>query len=200
MKLSNPLAVLFGSLAISYGWVLDASCSQYSTMITNAMVSAFEFSQAASDIFGITGPGSGNKWQAQSDLISYLFAETLTNGDIDTSNTNWKTAKNIFSLVQAFNTNEGNPQTTPSSYLTLDSNVIILYCDYTRFTEGVDCNKKAKPGYACDTKINHLEEMDDEYNDCKAEVDVDTDGDDGLQVSLPSNHDQLLPLLLLTPE
>ena len=46
MRLSNPLAVLFSSLALSHSWVLDASCKQYAQTVEDAMAGAFDFAQA----------------------------------------------------------------------------------------------------------------------------------------------------------
>ena len=83
MKLTSTLALL-GSFATSHAWVMDNSCAKYGQLVPDGVNGAFDLAQAGSDTFSIIPSGSGAKWQAQKDLISYLFAEALINGNIDT--------------------------------------------------------------------------------------------------------------------
>ena len=112
MKLPPTFVVLLGSFASSYGYILDGRCAPYSDMVISGLKGAFDLAQAGSDTMdtlATSSTGSGDTLQAQKDLVNYIFAEALTNGNIDTENEKWKTAKNKFTSVLKYNSNNGEP-------------------------------------------------------------------------------------------
>jgi hypothetical protein len=138
-------------------------------MVIAGMQGAFDLAQAGSDIFGtLAASGSGDTWQAQKDLVSYLFAEALTNGNIDPSNANWQTAAKTFTSVLKYNGNSGQPDATPSDYRSLNTDGLIVFCDYSRFKENQNCDGISKPGVTCDTTIGISWPMNDIYSSCKS--------------------------------
>jgi len=147
---------------------MDSSCLAYSQLINDGMNNAFDLAQAGSDTFAITLLGSGPKWQAQKDLISYMFSEALTNSNIDTGNKNWQLGESTFASVLKYNTNNGQPDATPANLRNLNTDSLIVYCDYSRFKEGENCDGVKKDGNTCDTSIGITVPMDDIYNDCKS--------------------------------
>ncbi|TGO55961.1 hypothetical protein BCON_0084g00290 [Botryotinia convoluta] len=64
---------------------------------------------------------------------------------------------NTFSTVVGFNTNNGQPDIIPPEgpyrYRSLNEGQLIVYCDYTRFNENVNCDKEKHPYYTCDTTL-----------------------------------------------
>jgi hypothetical protein len=86
------------------------------------MKSALDLGHAGSDVFNTVRPKTNNGvWQAQQDLISYLFEGAL-HGSAD-----WNTVAQRFTSVLKYNVNNGNPEATPakSTYpsLTVGSHV-----------------------------------------------------------------------------
>ena len=168
MKPTGILAFLLGSFITSHGYVLDSSCSQYSQMVITGMQGAFDLAQAGSDTFGtLTPSGSGVTWQAQRDLVSYLFAQALTNGNINTGNEFWRNASRRFNSVLNYNNNNGQPEPSPSNYKTLSTNAVIVFCDFTRFKENQDCYGVPSPGRTCDTTLDISWPISDAYTNCK---------------------------------
>lgn len=56
-------------------------------MLVEAMQSAFRLAEAGFDAFNqLSQPSDGPTAVAQRDRLSYLFAEAMTNGEIETSN------------------------------------------------------------------------------------------------------------------
>lgn len=147
MKSTTILIVLIGLLATSYSYVLDSSCDPYRSMVISGMQGAFDLAAAGSDTFGFLTPsGRGAIWQARKDLVSYLFSQALTNGNIDNSNTNWKDVWLKFESVLTYNSNNGQLDASPSNYRSLGSNGLIVYCDYSRFKENQDCQGNRMSG------------------------------------------------------
>lgn len=169
MRFSNTLAILIVSCTASHGWILDQSCNSYSQMVTTGMQSAFDLAQAGSDAMGdlaIAKSINTNTLTAQRDLVSYLFAESMTGGKIDPTTRNWQSAASIFSRVLAYNT--GQPGASAASYRALPSSEVILFCDYSRFKENVDCLGNPKPGYVCDTTMGVFWPISSIYSNCKS--------------------------------
>jgi hypothetical protein len=174
MKLTSTLAVLLGSFATSYAYILDSSCSPYSDMVISGLAGAFDLAQAGSDTMSTlaTGSGSGDTWQAQQDLVSYTFAEALTNGNIDTSNPKWITASDKFTSVLKYNSNNGQPDTNNynNQYKSLPTDALVIFCDFTRFAENQNCKGVAKPGIVCDRAMRIAFPMNDAYYHCRDDV------------------------------
>jgi len=180
MKFTGLLTLVLGSFAAtSHGYVLDKSCDPYRDMVITGMKSAFDLAQAGSDLLShLTPSGSGATWQAQKDLVKFMFAEALTNGNPDPNNANWNTVSSKFNLVLAYNSNggQGQPDITPTNsnadqtgvYTPLGADKLVLFCDYSRFTKNQNCDKIAKPGITCDRTNGMAWPMDDIYNDCKS--------------------------------
>ncbi|KAI7970588.1 hypothetical protein EIK77_004614 [Talaromyces pinophilus] len=169
MKVFSTVAAILGILHGSNGYVLDKSCDPYKQMVIDGMSSAFDMAQAGSDtLTQLSTSGSGAVWDAQKDLVSYLFSEALTNGNIDKSSSNWGKVSNTFSAVLKYNNNQGQPQSTPSDYRSLDPDSLVVYCDYSRFTENKDCDGNEKKGIVCDTNIGISWPMNSIYSDCKS--------------------------------
>lgn len=149
---------------------MDSSCATYSQLITDGMNNAFDLAEAGFDTFGITSLGSGAKWQARKDLISYMFSEALTDGKIDTGNTNWQLAESTLTSVLTYKSNSGEPDAAPDpgNYRLLKSNTVIVYCDYSRFKEGQDCDGVKRKGMTCDTSIGISVRAESVYEDCKS--------------------------------
>lgn len=86
MKVLLPYFFL-GSWAVGYGWVLDSSCdaSGYRELVVDGMNDAFDQASAAVETFAIVPGGRDPVWQAQRDLISYIFSPALTNGNVGPS-------------------------------------------------------------------------------------------------------------------
>lgn len=138
-------------------------------MVIAGFQGGFDLAQAGSDLFSkITPTGSGDTFQAQKDLISFLFGEALTSGNIDTSNPKWQTASNQFTLVLKYNSNNGQPDTTPVDYRALNTDGLIVFCDYGRFKEDQNCDGVAKKGITCDTTIGISWPINDIYSNCKS--------------------------------
>lgn len=150
MKATRILAVLLGFSSTSFGWVLDKSCDgTYSDLVTNSMKNAFDLAEAGLETLSITNVASGDqaKWQAQMDLISFLFPSALTNGKIDWDNTDFQTLTTRFDKVIAYNKNPGGaPQARPANILVLNNPDLVVYCDYSRFNETQDCDGVKKKG------------------------------------------------------
>lgn len=86
--LTSTLAVLLASFSQAYAYVLDPSCAAYKDVVVSGMKGAFDLAQAGADTFNTlaSNAGSGAKREAQKDLINFIFAEALTNGNIDVTN------------------------------------------------------------------------------------------------------------------
>jgi len=112
---------------------------------------------------------SAATWQAQKDLISYMFAEALNNGNIDTTNEKWETASKQFTSVLKYNNNNGQPENGPAAgYRSLNSDSLIVFCNYDRFKENQNCDGVTKKGITCDTTIGISWPMNNIYSDCKS--------------------------------
>lgn len=168
MMRATILTFLLGFTATSHGWVLDSSCHSYRDVITEGMRGAFDLANAAYESFAWL-PNSDNSASsvAQRDLVSYLFADALANGNIDPNNPKWQAAANKFGAVLNYDTNLGNPETAPLSYKSLKTNNLVMYCDYSRFVENYNCEGKKSRGAVCDKSIGMAYPMDDNYKSCK---------------------------------
>ncbi|KAL5356474.1 meiotically up-regulated gene family-domain-containing protein [Aspergillus floccosus] len=120
------------------------------------MQSALGLAEAGSDALNqLSQPGDGPTAVAQRDLFSYLFAEAMKNGHIDTSNKEWQHFTSGFSAVLNYKkTPDGSPEQNDGMYGFLHMDDLIVYCDYSRFQENKDCQGNTAPGKACDTSIN----------------------------------------------
>lgn len=163
-------AICLVAFPLSYSYIIDGSCSKYSDMVIKGMKSAFDLGQAGSDIFTITTPKTNNGvWQAQQDLISYIFGATLTGND---ASKNREEVSQRFTSLLKFDPNKGDPETTPdqSTYASLTSDKLIVFCDYSRFKENQDCSEDAKPGSKpgdyCDTLLDYSGTVSDVYTYC----------------------------------
>lgn len=144
------LAICLGSLALSYSYVLDSSCTQYEDLIIKGMKGALDFAQAAADIFSSPSADT-NIFQAQQELISFMFAAALK----DPASKKNITAR--FAEVLKYNVNGGEPTERLDSvndkdvYPTLTDEEIVFFCDKSRMKEGGDCNKEPDMNTACDS-------------------------------------------------
>jgi hypothetical protein len=92
----------------------------------------------------------------------------LNDGNIDTTNAKWQTASKQFTSVLKYNSNNGQPDTTPANYRSLNTDGLIVFCDYSRFKEDQNCDGVAKKGITCDTTIGISWPMNDIYSNCKS--------------------------------
>jgi hypothetical protein len=163
MRLS--LALHLGSLALSHGFILDASCTLYQDLITTGMKSALDFAQAGANVFNSPSTDK-NILQAQKDLTTYLFEGALH------SQSDYDLVANRFGAVLKYNVNGGNPEQTldpvkdKAVYPTLTSDKLIFFCDYSRYTPGKLCDGSSDPTQSCDTLMQFDIAMDDVYNYC----------------------------------
>ncbi|RJE21510.1 hypothetical protein PHISCL_06143 [Aspergillus sclerotialis] len=151
---------------------MDKSCDPYKETVLEGMKGAFKLAGAGSNTLNqLSRSSSTPAGMAQKDLLSYLFAETMTNGNIDTNNAQWNVAKNMFSSVLRYkttsNTSNGEPRSTDGKYQFLPVNEVILYCDYSRFKGNEDCKGNSKKRDTCDTSIGVAFPMNDIYSNCK---------------------------------
>ena len=169
MKLATTLAFVLSFSVNSHGWVMDRSCTPYQSTVREGMINAFKLAGAGSDTLKqLSQSSSTPTWIAQKDLLSFLFAETMTNGNIDTNNARWTVAEDMFSSVLQYKTTtDGGAERNTMSYKTLSVSDVIVYCDYSRFEEDKDCNKDPKKGYTCDHSIGQDFQMNKIYSDCK---------------------------------
>lgn len=89
MKPTSTLAILSGFFALTYAYILDHTCGPYSDMLLPPIDGAFDLALAGVESLhslATLNKGSGDIWQAQFNLLKYIFAETLTNNEIDTTN------------------------------------------------------------------------------------------------------------------
>lgn len=171
MKLAVSLSFSLAFSTVSHGYILDKSCLNDKQIIVEGMKGAFQLAQSAEQAFTqLSQSTTGDTGVAQKDLLSYLFAETLTGGNIDPKNNKWKLAKGIPSQVLKYNRGDGQPDITPLHYKGLPTDRLILFCNYDRFKENEDCVGNPKPGYTCDTSIGVFFPMNDIYSDCKEET------------------------------
>lgn len=125
MKLA--LAIFLSSLALSYaGYVLDEGCLEHEDMIISAMKGAFDFAQAALDMFNSPSKDA-NIAQAQRDLISLIFSDTLQN------ETSKKRVTDRYTAALKYNANNGDPVLwDDDEFPELTSDEIIFFCDDDR--------------------------------------------------------------------
>ncbi|KAG2416201.1 hypothetical protein HFD88_007394 [Aspergillus terreus] len=169
MKLATTLTVLFTFFVGSHGWLLDRSCHPYWDMLVEAMQSAFRLAEAGFDALNqLSQPSDGPTAVAQRDLLSYLFAEAMTNCEIETSNERWQDITSTFLAVLNFlTTPDGGAEQNDGMHDFRETGDLIMYCDYGRFQENKDCEGNPKPGWACDTSVDHVLEIKGIYSDCK---------------------------------
>lgn len=167
MRCTPSLFVLLGSLATSHSWVLDASCQPYREMVKTSMNSAFDMARAGEDVLDAVDPyGIGTPSQAQSDLVSYLFADALSNGQVNDAP--FRKARRMHESILGYDSNLGEPNPRPPQDLTtLRYSDVVVFCNYDRFTENRDCDGNEAKGMACDTSMRHLFQMGDIYKECK---------------------------------
>ena len=169
MRLATALACVLAFSVTSHGWVMDKSCFPYESTVLEGMKGAFRLAGAGSySLNQLSQPNPGPTSVAQKDLLSYLFAEAMTYGNINTDNEKWKNAKEKFSYVLDYmTTSDGGPETFDGKYWFLSVHDVVLYCDHSRFEEDKDCRGNAKRGYTCDTSIAADFRMNSIYSDCK---------------------------------
>lgn len=177
MKLISTLVILFASFTSIYGYFLDKSCTgKYKKLVINGLENAFDLARAGSNALDITPSGSGAKWQAQKDLISYLLSETLTDGNINPTSQNWATAKAVFTGVLKYESYRPE-EVIFYDFASLSTNKLILFCNLDRFKEGEDCNGNKRPGKVCDTTMSVVLDIQNGYRSCKG-------ADEVIQVSI----------------
>lgn len=162
------LTVLLGFFATSHGWVLDKSCGPYRDMILKGMKSVYSIADVSYDTLNrLPNAGTGPADQARRELVEYLFADALTNGNIDLYSDAWINATDAFGKVIDYKTNN-EPESVPvAAYKSLRPTNLIMYCNYDRFKENQDCQEKEMKGVVCDTSIDRAFKMDSKYSDCK---------------------------------
>ncbi|KAB8346225.1 hypothetical protein FH972_023270 [Carpinus fangiana] len=151
-------------------WILDASCKKYQTLVQDGVSNAFDLASAGQD--GLNSLDSGTASQEMQNLRDYIFYET--SGTDQAARAKFSVAQNVFRDVLSFDKANGapSPKGQPGQ-LPVDD--VIVYCDYSRFTEGKSCGDGSDtPGYACDTDTNLDVLMDDGYTKCKSSLSRDT--------------------------
>ncbi|RJE19852.1 hypothetical protein PHISCL_07808 [Aspergillus sclerotialis] len=134
------------------------------------MRGAFDLADAGFGAFSEVGYSTqgGPRVQALSDLVSYLFADAMTDGRVDPMNTNFASAWDKFGKVQDYNTEgQGEPAQTPRSYIGLGSNELVIFCDFSHYIENEDCIGNKMKGYVCNKAIGAFFPMDKNYKHCK---------------------------------
>lgn len=170
MMRTTLLAVLLGFSATIHGWILDASCDPYRDMILSGMKSAFSLADISYDTFArLPRARDEPANQARRELVGYMFADALKNGNIDPDDENWLSAMNKFGRVLDYDeTKDGMPKPAPAAgYPSLGSNNFVMYCNYTRFRENENCAGQKVKGVVCDTSMKRAFEMDKNYSKCK---------------------------------
>ena len=170
MKLTNHFIVLLGLFTTGFGYILDRSCYPYSYMIERAMASAFDLTHAAlATLDSLTRPGGGATWQAQRDLLSFLFSETFADGNINTQSPYWALLHQTLDFVSRLDDNNGHPSAAPPDYRTLTKDDLVLFCDLSRYKENQNCQGEVANGMVCDTISGRTFPMSWDYDSCKSD-------------------------------
>lgn len=84
---------------------------------------------------------------------------------------NWRQETLITFKYSLYKTNADQPDTTPANnaYVNLDTNKLVVYCDYQRFNnwENKNCAGETKKGFVCDPYLKISYPMGDIYTGCK---------------------------------
>ncbi|KAJ5594876.1 uncharacterized protein N7459_001084 [Penicillium hispanicum] len=162
----------------AHAWYLDQSCVKpkrsysscdnpeylpdMSALVTATVTSAFELAGIGRDTLNTLKNGKGS--QAQIDLLDFMFGFAVK--DNKAEHTGYlDTVTSVFEQVLDFKKNkDGSPSAQTGSYPVGE---VVVFCDYTRYRENVDCSGYDSPGNACDTVLQMEVAMSDLYHNCK---------------------------------
>ena len=139
--------------------------------MVNGMKDAFVYSQAAIDALNSladTDPTHDPAYIAKLDLLQYLFLNTMKHPPtVDGTDQVFQKVLDVFTQVQRFNHNgDGSYTVRPQGELPSDD--VIVYCDYSRFQEGRNCDGSLSSSMACDRDTGLAVDMDADYTGCQA--------------------------------
>lgn len=135
------------------------------------MRDAFAYNQAAVDTLNYlanTDPSNDPSYLAKIDLLQYMFKNTMSNPPtVVESDAMFQHVLSVFTAVQLFNQKgDGTYSVRPQG--TLPSDDVIVYCDYSRFQEGRQCDNRVNSSTACDRDTGLTVDMDKNYKGCKS--------------------------------
>ncbi|PLB50840.1 hypothetical protein P170DRAFT_508944 [Aspergillus steynii IBT 23096] len=141
-------------------WNLDRRCVElgYESVVKNGMTGALDLAAAAVDTLDALSSHTNNA--AQLDLFQYIFgfAVKTTNGHREVIPEEVNYIKGIYNNVLKFAVLTGDER----------SNDVVIYCDYSRYIEGMDCNGVENSSVACDKDTSRKVDMDFSYKSCKS--------------------------------
>lgn len=131
------LAILLGSLALSYGDLyMDSSCvNKFEGVALKGLKGAYDLTQAALDVFNSPSTDPSIK-SAQDSLVEDLFNATRGSSD------HKKTVVDKFEAVLKYKTTsdgsptgilDHNPWEPSPPHATKNTQDVIIFCDYDRF-------------------------------------------------------------------
>lgn len=139
-----------------------------SQLVIDTVRSTFKMSQMARETLRLLSQDKASRPQV--DLLDYMFSFAVKDGKPERSDY-FERVDYVFEQVSSFNkTRDGFPTPMPSDPSKLPVGDVILFCDYTRYKEGVDCSGKPAPGKACDTVLGFAVDMDSLYHGCAASI------------------------------
>ncbi|KAK2597384.1 hypothetical protein QQS21_006008 [Conoideocrella luteorostrata] len=153
----SAVFVLLAFAMISHAaWVLDSSCKEYEVLVKKAMSGAMDLNQAGLDLMkNMKKEGSGPTWDAQNDLVNWLFNEATTNGKVDPNGEPWHNITITYdNIATKYSTIKTAEQDAKGKYVGLDTNDVVIYCDYSRFVKGQDCKGAKRKNAVCDKSLD----------------------------------------------
>ncbi|KAH8429797.1 uncharacterized protein LDX57_007469 [Aspergillus melleus] len=139
---------------------MDKRCVElgYENVVKDGMKGALDLAAAAVDTLDALSTQTNNV--AQMDLFQYMFgfAVTTVNGHRQVNQNELDYIKGIYTNVLNF------------ALLREDRkpNDVVIYCDYSRYIEGVDCNGVENKSVACDKDTSQKANIDFSYKSCKS--------------------------------
>lgn len=140
----------------------------YRMTIENGMRQAFIYNKAAIDALDSMSKQNATDHAtsvAQHDLFQYLFSVAMKDGKVDPSYDKFKKVNSTFQAVKKFD--DGNDGLSTPLDLTEYFPDLMVYCDWSRFDEGVSCAGKKDANIACDQDLKQDVVMGPLYKSCK---------------------------------
>ena len=131
-------------------------------LVTYTMKNAIQMARISNRTLHALKEGQGNRHQV--DLMSHMFQFAVRGNRVESSDY-LDRVMSVYEQIIAFDREgNGNPSKMPTGALPADE--VVIFCDYTRYSEHHDCHGNPVPNGACDTVTQSPIEMDGLYHYC----------------------------------